>query len=95
MSGGGFVTTSSARAEKGPVIFSTVSPEAVPGLAVIGVAFRAVRDGECVWERGEPERVRAIVRVSRRYDDEAPQRRLSRDAARAAVRRMQGETHGR
>jgi predicted nucleotidyltransferase len=63
--------------------------------AASSVAFRAVRDGECVWERGEPERVRAIVRVSRRYDDEAPQRRLSRDAARAAVRRMQGETHGR
>jgi predicted nucleotidyltransferase len=63
--------------------------------AASSVAFRAVRDGMCVWARSEAERVHAIVRVSRRYDDDAPHRRLSRDAARAAVRRMQGEAHGR
>jgi predicted nucleotidyltransferase len=63
--------------------------------AASSVAFRAIRDGKCAWARGEAERVRAIVRVSRRYDDEAPLRRLQRDAARAAVRRMSEGAHGR
>jgi predicted nucleotidyltransferase len=63
--------------------------------AASGVAFRAIREGTCVWAHSEAERVRAVVRVSRRYDDEAPLRLLYRDAARAAVRRMAGETHGR
>jgi len=34
--------------------------------AASSVAFRAIRDGKCVWARNDPERVRAIVRVSRR-----------------------------
>jgi predicted nucleotidyltransferase len=63
--------------------------------AASGVAFRAIHDGEFVWARSEAERVRAIVRVSRRYDDETPLRRLYRDAARAAARRMNGEAHDR
>lgn len=63
--------------------------------AASSVAFRAVRDGKCAWARSETERVRAIVRVSRRYDDESPLRRLQRDAARAAVRRMSERAHGR
>jgi predicted nucleotidyltransferase len=63
--------------------------------AASAVAFRAVRDGKFIWAESEAERVRAIVRVSRRYDDEAPLRRLYRDAARAAARRMNGGAHGR
>ena len=59
------------------------------------MVFRAVRDGVCAWAESEAERVRAHVRVSRRYDGEAPFRRLQRDAARAAVRRMNEEAHGR
>src|SRR6185295_18826190 len=62
--------------------------------AASGVAFRAVRDGTCLWARNEAERVRAVVRVSRRYDDEAPLRRLYRAAAHAAVLRMNGGAHG-
>jgi predicted nucleotidyltransferase len=63
--------------------------------AASSVAFRAIREGRCVWTRTEAERVRAVVRVSRRYDDEQPLRRLHRDAARAAVRRMNGSSNGR
>jgi len=62
--------------------------------AASSVAFRAIREGKCVWTRTEAERVRAVVRVSRRYDDEAPLRRLYRAAARAAVRRMNGDSNG-
>jgi hypothetical protein len=41
------------------------------------------------------KRVRAVVRVSRRYDDEEPLRRLHRGAARATVRRMNGASNAR
>ncbi len=46
------------------------------------IAFKAIRDGICVWKANEAERVEAVVRVARRYDDEAPMRRIFRDAAR-------------
>src|SRR5262249_40417830 len=36
------------------------------------VGFRAVRDGECVFAVADADRVRAIVDVARRYDDDAP-----------------------
>jgi len=62
--------------------------------ATSSVAFRAVREGTCVWARSDAERVRAVVRVSRRYDDEAHHRQLFRAAARTAVRRMKGAADG-
>jgi predicted nucleotidyltransferase len=52
--------------------------------AASGVAFRAVRDGVCVWAARDQDRVNAVVRVARRYDDEAPLRKLYRQAARRA-----------
>jgi hypothetical protein len=48
------------------------------------VAFRAIRDGLCVFSRSDTHRVRAIVDVARRYDDETPMRELFREAARKA-----------
>ncbi len=52
--------------------------------AASGVAFSAVRDGVCVWAAREQDRINAVVRVARRYDDEAPTRKLYRQAARRA-----------
>jgi predicted nucleotidyltransferase len=54
------------------------------------VAFRAIRDGVCVWCCDEQERIRAIVDVARRYDDETPMRELFQQAAKRAVARMHG-----
>lgn len=51
------------------------------------VAFRAVRDGVCAYDVSKSERVRVIVDVIRRYDDDAPRRELFR---RAALRAAQG-----
>ena len=51
------------------------------------VAFRAVTEGLLVLARSEPERVRAVSWIYRRYDDEAPRRALFRRAARAAAQR--------
>lgn len=62
--------------------------------ATSSVAFRAIRDGKCLWARSDAERVRAVVRVARRYDDEAHHRQMFREAARAAVKRMNGATNG-
>jgi predicted nucleotidyltransferase len=45
------------------------------------VAFRAVREGRLVFAASEAERVRCIVAVVRRYDDDAPLRRLFQKAA--------------
>jgi predicted nucleotidyltransferase len=45
------------------------------------VAFRAVRDGLRVLARTDAERVAAEVSVGRRYDDDAPKRRLFQRAA--------------
>jgi predicted nucleotidyltransferase len=59
------------------------------------VGFKAVRDGICVFAVSDAERVRAIVDVARRYDDDAPRRDLFRRAARAAVGRMQEPSRGR
>jgi hypothetical protein len=53
------------------------------------VAFRAIRDGRRALTRAEAERVAAQVRISRRYDDDAPKRALYRDAA-----RQHAGTHG-
>jgi predicted nucleotidyltransferase len=46
------------------------------------VAFRAVQQGRLVFAASESERVRCIVDVVRRYDDDAPLRRLFQMAAR-------------
>lgn len=46
------------------------------------VAFEAIRDGRCALARSEEERLRAVVRIGRRYDDDAPRRRLFSEAAR-------------
>jgi hypothetical protein len=59
------------------------------------VAFRAIRDGLCVFSRSDEHRVRAIVDVARRYDDETPMRELFREAARKAVWRMNEKANGR
>jgi predicted nucleotidyltransferase len=45
------------------------------------VAFRAIQQGKLVFVVSESERVRCIVDVVRRYDDDAPLRRLFRKAA--------------
>jgi uncharacterized protein YutE (UPF0331/DUF86 family)/predicted nucleotidyltransferase len=45
------------------------------------IAFRAVRDGELAIARTAPERVRFVASVARRFDDDAPRRRLFRQAA--------------
>jgi predicted nucleotidyltransferase len=63
--------------------------------AASGVAFHAIKDGICAWSRSDAERVEAVVRVARRYDDEAPMRALFRRAAHAAVDRMPRDPHGR
>jgi predicted nucleotidyltransferase len=59
------------------------------------IGFRAVRDGTCVFAASEAERVRAIVDVARRYDDDAPRRNLFKQAAERAVSRMQEPSDGR
>jgi predicted nucleotidyltransferase len=52
------------------------------------VAFRAIHDGKRLLARTERERVATEVRISRRYDDEAPRRALYRRAAIEAARRL-------
>jgi predicted nucleotidyltransferase len=59
------------------------------------VAFRAVRDGILVYETSKAERVRALVDVVRRYDDDAPNRALFRRAALDAAGRFGEERRGR
>jgi predicted nucleotidyltransferase len=54
------------------------------------VAFRAVRDGGLAFAASDAERVRCIVDIARRYDDEAPRRELFRRAAIAATARAGG-----
>ena len=46
------------------------------------VAFRAIQQGRLVFTVSESERVRCIVDVVRRYDDDAPLRRRFQMAAR-------------
>jgi predicted nucleotidyltransferase len=45
------------------------------------VAFAAIRFGRLALERAKAERVEAIVRICRRYEDDAPRRRLFERAA--------------
>lgn len=54
------------------------------------VAFQAIRDGKLAVARSEAERVRAVVAVARRYDDDAPKRELFRSAARRLARGAHG-----
>ncbi len=49
------------------------------------VAFTAIRDGVLVFAASDAERVRCMVDVARRYDDDAPRRELFRRAAQAAM----------
>jgi len=65
------------------------------GRAGSGVAFRAIRDGQCVFERDRAERVRLVARTARRYDEDAPRRELTRRAAIRAARRLGAEAPGR
>src|SRR5688572_20530500 len=46
------------------------------------VAFRAIQQGRLVFAAKEAERVRCIVDVARRYDDDGPLRKLFQNAAR-------------
>ncbi len=48
------------------------------------VAFRAIRDGVCVFEANRGERTAAAARTFQRYSDDAPRRDLFRAAARSA-----------
>ncbi len=48
------------------------------------VAFRAIRDGVCVYEAKRGERTSAAARTFQRYSDDAPRRALFRAAARRA-----------
>jgi predicted nucleotidyltransferase len=52
-----------------------------------GVAFRAIRNGLLALTRSDLERVRTIVAVARRFDDDAPKRALFRRAAQRAMSR--------
>ncbi len=58
------------------------------------VAFRAISEGLCVYAKSEAERVDAVVDICRRYDDDAPFRELSKEAASAAVARLKAVAHG-
>jgi predicted nucleotidyltransferase len=64
-------------------------------LAGSGVAFRVIRDGQCLLARDEAERIRLVARIARRYDDDAPYRALFRKAAVAAGKNMAKANHGR
>jgi predicted nucleotidyltransferase len=55
-----------------------------------GVAFAAVRDGMRLFERSRWARACAVARTCRRYDDDAPRRRLFRRAAMKAAADMRG-----
>jgi predicted nucleotidyltransferase len=59
------------------------------------LAFRVISDGIRLYATDEATRVRLEARVARRYDDEAPRRRLIRQAAARAGQRMERATHGR
>lgn len=59
------------------------------------VAFEAVRRGDLALARSEAERVDAVARVARRYDDERGKRALFRRAAVAAARRLGEQADGR
>jgi uncharacterized protein len=59
------------------------------------VAFQAVQSGRCVYAKSKSDRVRAVVDVMRRYDDDAPRRALFRSAALRAVARMTEGPDGR
>ena len=58
------------------------------------VVFRAISEGACVFARSEAERVDAVVRTCRRYDDDAPMRALFRRSAIDAARKMNAGTDG-
>lgn len=59
------------------------------------VAFRAIHDGQRLFAREERRRIELEARIARRYDDEAPYRKLFRQAARRAGRKMDEATRGR
>ena len=48
------------------------------------VAFRAIRDGLCVYESAKGQRVEAVARIQSRYADDAPRRELFFRAAQKA-----------
>ncbi len=59
------------------------------------VAFRAIHDGRLLIARHAQRRVELEARIARRYDDEAPYRKLFRQAARRAGQAMDEATRGR
>lgn len=59
--------------------------------AGVSVAFRAIRDGRCVYSRDRRRKVELVARIARLYDDEAPKRALFTRAAIEAARRMGAE----
>jgi predicted nucleotidyltransferase len=65
------------------------------GRAGSGVAFRAIREGQCVLARDPAERVRLVARIARLYDEDAPRRDFMRRAAITAARRLGAEAPGR
>ena len=65
------------------------------GRASSTLAFRVIRDGHRVFERGARVRVGLEARIARRYDDEEPHRRLFREAAARVGREMERRANGR
>ncbi len=59
------------------------------------LGFRVIRDGKLILSRDPRAKVSLEARIARRYDDEAPYRRLFRQAAIAAGRRLEAGAHGR
>lgn len=57
------------------------------------IAFRVIRDGQCLLARDPAARIRLEAWIARRYDDEAPTRALFRSAA-IRVGRALGEAAG-
>ena len=45
------------------------------------IAFKVLRDGIRLFARTEPERIALEARIMRRYDDDAPHRKLFQEAA--------------
>lgn len=66
-------------------------------LRCVGVTlgFRVIRDGKLLMSRNPKARVDLEARIARRYDDEAPYRRLFRRAAVSAGQRMEAMARGR
>ena len=50
------------------------------------IAFKVLREGRRVLARSESERIALESRIMRRYDDDAPHRRLFQDAAKGLVK---------